>query len=137
MQFSKTTQYALRTLTFMSRSPEEPFSSLAMHRELGIPRKYLQRLLTGLAKHRLIRSIRGRSGGYMLARGLRAITLADVVDAVEGLDLTPRCFFGFEACAVDRPCTLHARWVRHQRSLVRTLTGTTLADVVSRHRRAR
>lgn len=132
MRFSKTTEYALRTLAFMSSVPREPLSSERLHRELGIPRKYLKRLLTDLARRGLTRSIRGRTGGYVLARRLGAIKLADIVDAVEGLERTPRCFFGLGVCLAARPCVMHSRWVRHHRSLIDTLTRTSLADIVSR-----
>lgn len=135
VKFTRTTEYALRVLAFMSRTPREPRSSSDLHRELKIPKKYLQRLLTALAKHELVRSIRGRSGGYLLARGLRRIALADIVDAVEGFERQPQCFFGFSACKLDEPCVMHARWVRHQRSVIRTLTKTSLADIVTSPRR--
>ena len=111
VKFTRTTEYALRVLAFMSRTPREPRSSSDLHRDLGIPKKYLQRLLTALAKHGLIRSIRGRSGGYVVAKSLRKIPLADIVEAVEGFERQPQCFFGFSTCKLDEPCAMHARWV--------------------------
>ncbi len=132
MKFSKTTEYALRTLAFMSSVPREPLSSGRLHRELGIPPKYLKRLLTDLARRGLIRSIRGRAGGYLIAHRLGAVKLADIIDAVEGLERAPRCFFGLGVCLAERPCVMHNRWVRHHRSLIDTLTKTSLADIVSR-----
>jgi Rrf2 family protein len=132
MTFSKTTEYALRTLAFMSLSPRRPLSSAHLHGQLRIPKRYLQRLLTALAKHGLIRSTRGRNGGYVIARSLRKIALVDIVEAVEGFDRSSRCFFGFPACPVENPCAMHDVWTAHQRSLTRTLTSTTLADILPR-----
>lgn len=135
MNFSRTTEYALRILAFMSLTPREPRSSAHLHRHLRIPKKYLQRLLTGLAKEGLVRSIRGRNGGYLIARGLRKISLIDIVEAVEGYDRAPRCFFGFPTCPVDNPCAMHEVWAGHRRALTRTLASTTLADIVPRRKR--
>jgi DNA-binding IscR family transcriptional regulator len=50
MTLSKTTEYALRILTLMAAENEKKFSSLYIHSELKIPKKYLQRLLTDLSK---------------------------------------------------------------------------------------
>ena len=121
----------------LARSPGEPHSSFALHRELKIPRKYLQRLLTSLAKRELIRSVRGRNGGFVLARPARRIALADIVEAVEGFARQPQCLFGFAECRLDRPCAMHDRWARHQRAVVRTLTRATLADAVAAPRAGR
>lgn len=131
MRFSRTTEYALRTLAFMSQAEKRPYSSRALHRQLRIPQKYLQRLLTDLTKHRLIDSTRGRAGGYVIAKGLKKITLLDVVEAVEGFERDPRCFFGFSTCPLKTPCTMHDRWSKQHRALLRLLTNTRLADLIA------
>ena len=131
MKFSRTTEYALRVMAALARTPRQPHSSFVLHRELRIPQKYLQRLLTTLTKRALIRSVRGRNGGFVLALPARRIALADIIDAVEGFDRQPQCLFGFAECRLDQPCAMHERWARHQRAVVRTLTSATLADVVS------
>ena len=130
MKFSRTTEYALRVMAHLARAPRDPLSSFALHRELGIPRKYLQRLLTTLGKRGLISSARGRSGGYMLAAAPREIALADIIEAVEGFERQPQCLFGFSDCRLDQPCPMHDRWARHQEAIVRTLSRSTLADLV-------
>jgi Rrf2 family protein len=119
----------------LARAPREPHSSFALHRELRIPKKYLQRLLTLLSKRGLVHAVRGRNGGYLLATPPRAIALADIIEAVEGLDRQPQCLFGFAACKLDQPCAMHDRWARHQQAVVRTLSRSTLADVVRRSAR--
>jgi Rrf2 family protein len=130
MKFSRTTEYALRVMTHMAKAPRDAHSSFALHRALKIPQKYLQRLLTTLSKRGLIRSARGRTGGYVLASPPRGISLADIIEAVEGFDRQPQCLFGFAACRLDRPCSMHTRWARHQQSVIRTLSRATLADVI-------
>jgi hypothetical protein len=59
VKFTRTTEYALRVLAFMSRTPREPRSSSDLHRGLGIPKKYVQRLLTALAKHMILAGLAG------------------------------------------------------------------------------
>jgi Rrf2 family iron-sulfur cluster assembly transcriptional regulator len=131
MRFTRTTEYALRTLAFMAQGEKRPHSSRALHRQLGIPQKYLQRLLTDLTKHRLINSTRGRAGGYFITRSLRKITLLEIVEAVEGFERDPRCFFGFSSCPLENPCVMHERWRKQHHALLRLLAATRLADLVA------
>jgi Rrf2 family protein len=131
MILTQTTEYALRTLALMSQDERATYSSTVLHRRLGIPRKYLQRLLTDLVRSGLLRSTRGRAGGYALARGVRRITLAQIVDAVEGFAAKPSCLFGFRVCPLDNPCALHDLWVSSQREQIALLARTRLSDLVA------
>ena len=66
MNFSKTTSYALSVLSYMSDHEEQMFSAKELNEKLGIPWRYLRQLLTNLSKQGLVKSIRGRNGGFLL-----------------------------------------------------------------------
>lgn len=132
MILSQTTEYALRALALMSQDERATYSSTFLHERLGIPRKYLQRLLTGLTKRGLIRSVRGRNGGYVFARSIKRIYLAQIIDAVEGFERIPSCLFGFKECPLNSPCALHDLWSGSQLTLIRALSTTSLADLVAK-----
>lgn len=129
MTFTRTTEYALRTLGYMASREHELLSADELHAALRIPKKYLQRLLTDLTRSTLLKSVRGRNGGFMLSRPTQDITLAEIVHAVEGSRHTPECFFGFAKCALDVPCAMHEVWVRSQRTVRDALQTTRLADI--------
>lgn len=129
MTFTKTTEYALRTLGYMASREQELLSADELHAKLKIPKKYLQRLLTDLTRNGLLRSVRGRNGGFALSRRTRDIRLAEIVEAVEGTNKQPECFFGFPKCALDAPCAMHEVWVRSQRTIRDALHSTRLADI--------
>jgi Rrf2 family transcriptional regulator, iron-sulfur cluster assembly transcription factor len=131
---SQTTEYALRTLAWMSQDERATYSSTVLHRRLGIPQKYLQRLLTDLTKSGLLKSVRGRSGGYAFARSTKRIYLAQIIDAVEGFARTPSCLFGFKECPLGKPCAMHDLWSGSQLTLIRALSTTSLADLVAKRR---
>jgi Rrf2 family protein len=131
MIFTKTTKYALRTLNFMSASEGAVYSADRLHKELKIPKKYLQRMLTDLARSGLLKSVRGRNGGFIFAsRSTKKITIADIIESVEGLPATPTCFFGFDRCALDNPCAMHEVWSKTQHSFLATISSTSLFDLV-------
>jgi Rrf2 family iron-sulfur cluster assembly transcriptional regulator len=134
MKLSQTTEYALRALALMSQDERATYSSTLLHRRLGIPRKYLQQLLTSLAKSGLIKSVRGRNGGYAFARNIKRIHLSEIVAAVEGFERTPSCLFGFKECPLDSPCAMHDRWAGSQTTLIKALSTTRLSDLVAKRK---
>jgi Rrf2 family protein len=129
MTLSRTTEYALRILAFMAYEEREQYSSAYIHLQLKIPKKYLQRLLTLLSKEGLIKSVRGKHGGFAFAKRTDKIFLADIIEAVEGFQNTPTCFFGFGKCALDNPCAMHEVWAKSQIDLINTLSSTSLKQL--------
>jgi Rrf2 family protein len=129
MTFSKTTEYALRILAFMAVDEKEQYSSDFIHKKLKIPKKYLQRLLTLLSRNGLIKSTRGKYGGYTFAKKAKNIFLSDIIKAVEEFPNTPRCFFGFDECILDNPCAMHDIWADSQMNLINILSSTRLTDL--------
>ncbi|HEX8740556.1 MAG TPA: Fe-S cluster assembly transcription factor [Casimicrobiaceae bacterium] len=90
---------------------------------------YLEQLFGKLRRHRLVDSVRGPGGGYRLARDGQAITVADVIVAVdEPIDAT-RCG-GDEHC-VDVRCSMtHDLWTGLNAHIFSYLGSVTLADLV-------
>ena len=135
MILSKTTEYALSILAFMATREEENYPAEYLFEQLHIPRQYLRRLLTDLSKKGFITSTRGRNGGFVFARALSAINLAQVIDAMEGEDAMNTCLLGFTACIIDKPCAMHEQWSDVRSKMIDTLTGTTLADLREKYRK--
>lgn len=132
MTLSKTTEYALRILTFMAANTEDKYSSVYLHSKLKIPKKYLQRLLTDLSKNGLIKSIQGRKGGFVFAKPIDKIYISDIIDAVEGFSNKPSCFFGFKKCLMDNPCIMHDVWTESQEKLIKVFNSTSLKNMVNK-----
>lgn len=133
MTLSKTTEYALRILSFMANDPKKMYTSLELFKQLKIPKKYLQRLLTDLTKKGLIKSIQGRKGGFIFAKKIEKIFLSDIIDATEGFNTSLTCFFGFGKCALDMPCAMHDVWTSTQQGLIEALRTTRLIDVKNKN----
>ena len=129
MILSKTTEYALSVLAFMATRSHQMYPAELLHQELQIPRQYLRRLLTDLSKKGFIFSTRGRNGGFVFAREMSAIKIAQVIDAMEGADAMNTCLLGFTACVAGHPCVMHDLWTESRSKMIETLTKTTLADL--------
>ena len=110
----------------------------------GLPLAYLEHLVARLRKAGLVDSRRGSRGGYLLARPAAQITMAEVVEALEGSIAPIECISesadgsivcARESAAADpaRPliaCPTTLLWTRVRASIVTTLRETTLADLL-------
>lgn len=135
MRLSKTTEYALSVLAFMATRNQKMYAAELLHQELKIPRQYLRRLMTDLSKKGFIVSTRGRSGGFVFARDISTINIAQVIDAMEGVDAMNTCLLGFTACIAGHPCVMHDLWTESRSKMIETLTKTTLADLNEKYRK--
>src|ERR1700733_16050225 len=85
MMFSTKAEYGVRVMVELARragGEPIPLAEIAAHD--GLPLAYLEHLVARLRKAGLIESRRGSRGGYMLARAPKEITMAEVVEALEG-----------------------------------------------------
>jgi Rrf2 family protein len=85
MKLSTRGEYGLLAIVDLALQPEgAAVQAVQIAERQGIPKQYLDQLMLMLRKAGLIESLRGRQGGYRLARAARTITLLDVVVALEG-----------------------------------------------------
>src|SRR3984957_2837165 len=145
MMFSTKAEYGVRVMVELARRAGKstdgvesvvPLAEIAEHD--GMPLAYLEHLVARLRKAGLIDSRRGSRGGYMLARGAERITMAEVVEALEGSIAPIECISqasdGRVVCSresdPDHVCPTKLLWTRVRFSIVRTLRETTLADLL-------
>lgn len=91
MNVSSRCDYAVRAVVELANrnQNESPHTATSIAEEQNIPEKYLVHILLQLKRAGIVRSIRGAHGGYLLAQLPAAISLLDVVTAVEGPILEP------------------------------------------------
>ena len=125
----KTTEYAIRVLTFMARDETQLFSAKYLHGQLGIPYKYLTNLMTGLARNGYLISVQGRDGGFKISKKLSEITLATIIETTQGMESFDGCVLGFYECSDSNPCAMHYVWQDNRDNFLSTIKNTTLDDL--------
>src|SRR5918999_466351 len=143
--FSTKAEYGVRVMAHLAkRGGDDPISLGSIADAEGLPLAYLEHLVQRLRKAGLVESRRGAHGGYTLAREAGAISMAEVVRALEGEIAPIECITadadGVLVCARDGepghdPCPTKLLWTRVQGSIVSTLSGMTLADLITNPKR--
>jgi FeS assembly SUF system regulator len=105
VRLSHLADYAVVLMTAAARrSTGERLSATELSAETGVPLPTAQKLMGQLAAAGLLSSVRGAGGGFSLARPAGRITLADVIEAVEGPIAMTVCSEGRTDCALDAHC---------------------------------
>ena len=107
MRLTHLADYAVVLMTAAARRGEGVrLSSAELAQETGVPLPTAQKLMGNLASAGLLNSVRGAGGGFMLARTVAEISLADIVEAVEGPIAMTMCSGGDgpSECALDANC---------------------------------
>lgn len=128
MRLSSFADYAVVIMSAAARAPGDARLSAAMLAdETGIPLPTTQKLMGRLASAGLFSSARGSGGGFMLARPAAAISLADIIEAVEGpIALTPCSGDGRHDCALEPGCRVKPHLGAVSGAVRGALSGVTL-----------
>jgi Rrf2 family protein len=113
-------------------SEDEPVSISSIAARQDISERYLEQLVGLLKKAGLVRSIRGATGGYVLARNVREISVGDVLRALEGSLEPVKCaaFYSEEGCMAAEGCVTKYVWQKINESINETVDHMMLDELV-------
>lgn len=126
MRLSPAAELAIRgTCVLVQRYGEGPITLQTIAETRGLSRQYLAKLFLQLAKADLVTAIRGKNGGYVLARAPSEITLLEVIEAVEGPLALNFCQHDPPKCE-EVGCPLRPVWAELQEVIRGRLSRVTL-----------
>ena len=134
MKISTKGRYALRLMLDLAIQPGDsavPLRDVAERQEISD--KYLEQIVTQLARGGLVRSVRGAGGGYLLTRTPEEYTVGEILRQLEGNLAPVSCVSGGSCCGrADRCVTLEV-WQQIQDVVDGVVDNITLADLVKRY----
>ncbi|NTZ43571.1 SUF system Fe-S cluster assembly regulator [Altererythrobacter sp. SALINAS58] len=139
MRLSNLADYAVVVMSAAARHcGSARISAAELAQETGLPAPTVQKLVSRLVSAGLLRSLRGAKGGLQLARPAAAITLVDIVEAVEGPIALTACVEsgtatgGKRDCGMEDSCAVRPHWPMVNAVMRDALAGiplTRLADL--------
>ncbi len=129
---SQTAEYALRAALFLAARREDgPVGVEAIAAATDLPASYLSKTLQTLVAAGILKSVRGRSGGFSLAVAPDKLPLMRVVEAFDERADRRHCLLGRHTCSDTAPCAAHTRWKGASEAILTFFRTTTLADLQS------
>ena len=135
LTLTKQAEYALRALVWLAqeeaadrgRGQSGRHKAATISTAVGIPPQFAARVLAQLQRRGLLFARAGQHGGYTLARPAEAVSILQVVEAVEGPLRSGTCVLREANCSSDGTCLLHGAWSAAQDSLRAILSRTSIA----------
>jgi len=128
MKLSARIRYATRIMVNLA-SRTEPATREQIAEEEGITKAYVDKLLQGLKRAGMVRSIRGPAGGYLLDHDPRTIKVSDIYETMEGPMYLAPC--QGEGCERQANCTTSGVWSKATAAFWSELEKETIADLAA------
>jgi FeS assembly SUF system regulator len=129
LRMGKLTDYGTLILTHLVHGDRVPASDLAERTRLG--GATVSKILKALARAGIVRSARGASGGYALARSAEEISAADIIDALEGPVAITECASAAGSCELETVCGVGSAWQHINVAIRRALDDISLAQLAN------
>lgn len=131
LRVTKLTDYATVVMTVLAAEPGRVHSASELADRAHLETPTVSKLLKPLAQAGLVEGFRGANGGYRLAREAVDITLADVVEAMEGPIGMTECSIADGQCGIEHNCGVRANWRRINDVVADALRGVSVADMLA------
>ena len=134
MMISTKGRYALRVMIDLAQNGDENFVSLKdVAERQNISMKYLEMIVSMLNKGNMVRSQRGKTGGYKLAKTPSEYTVGEILKLTEGTLAPVMCLEeGAEACERAKDCVTLPLWKELNHTIDKYLDSVTLDDVINK-----
>lgn len=125
MKLSRAGDYGMRTvLALAERPPSAVVSVRELSQEQGVPTAFLAKVVGRLTEAGILRTHRGATGGTSLAKAPAAISMLEVVEAIDGPIVLNFCLACKGTCRFESDCVVMDAWAEAQAQLRRTLADT-------------
>lgn len=130
MLYSKTTEYAIRVLSYIARE-KKLIGIQEISHKIKVPAAYVSKICQGLVHAKILDSKRGATGGYFLRADARELKLISIIRAVDDPlhSQLSGCVMGLADCGKDNPCPLHDIWASTKEKMEHVLSTVTLHNL--------
>lgn len=138
MKLSTRTRYGVRAILELAENYGKgplQLRVIAEHQEISV--KYLEQLMAVLKSTGIVRSVRGPSGGYILARSPGEVKVSDCFNCLEGPVITTECVNNSNFCTRSADCIAKGLWADVQDTVMNLLQSITLQSLIDRAKKNR
>ena len=123
--FSKKAEIAIKAMLFFAtKDADTLIDAGTISKELLVPKMFAAKIMQELVYAGLLKSKKGKSGGFYLEEKGHEIKLEQIVKAIDGLDVLQNCVFGFPQCSDEHPCPVHVKWSTIKEDILKMLSMT-------------
>lgn len=129
LRIAKLTDYATVIMAELAHKNGVVMSAPELALLAGLESATVAKVLKSLAQARLVEGLRGINGGYRLVRPAQAITLADIIEAMEGPLAMTECSTHEGRCGIQHSCNARSNWQYVNRVVTDALRAVNLESM--------
>lgn len=130
LRLSKLTDYGTVVMTYIARDPDRVHNAAEVAANVHVALPTVSKILKLLAHEDLLISHRGTKGGYSLARAPQDITVAQIINAMEGPIGMTECSSAPGLCTQEPLCSIRVNWMKINVAIRDALENITLAEMI-------
>lgn len=131
MRFTSKSEYAVRAIICLAKSGgDKPVQTREISEKEGISRFLIDQVFMSLRKSGLVKSIRGRSGGYLLTKSPEKISIGEIIKSIEGPISILKCCGNGSACKKTAACRPHSMWQKINTDIENILDSATIGGLL-------
>lgn len=122
--------YAVVLMCYLAHAPSKIHSAVTLSRVSGIPVPTVSKILGALSRAELLRSQRGLGGGFSLGQPADDISVADIIEAVDGPIALTNCIENSDGeCDLEALCSMRTHWQTINTAVKGALSRITLTEI--------
>ncbi|MEO0270395.1 MAG: Rrf2 family transcriptional regulator [candidate division WOR-3 bacterium] len=135
MRIKRETDYAIRTILYMSQNHKKIYSVKEISQKTLVPKEFLSKIIQKLKKNRILKSIRGIKGGYSLTKKPEEISLLDIILIFEKSLAMNICAVEKKYCNLSNICSVHPVWVEIRKYVEKKLKKENFYKLAKRYKK--
>jgi Rrf2 family protein len=128
---TRETDYAIRAITYMAKHKGKRISVVELVKNLKVPRPFSRKILQLLDKKGLLKSYKGKGGGFILNAEPKKIFLLDLIRIFQGRFSLNECFLKKHACPHKKDCRLRKKIDKIQAYVIKELKTINIEYLLS------
>ncbi len=129
MLVTREADYAVRTVLYLARDRDRTASAAEVAHAMHIPKSFLAKILQRLVRSHILTSMRGKNGGFRLAKKPAELTLLAILESIQGPAGINICAIDSRRCRLSATCTVHPVWVQIRKDVERRLRKQTIESL--------
>ena len=130
IRLSRLADYGIVIMTHLARRTDRQQNAAEIASATRIPQPTVSKILKGLVRAEMLVSHRGARGGYGLARDAHGITVAEVIEVLDGpIALTSCVEVGQHDCGIESHCPARGNWQRINGAIRTALDNVTIGEM--------
>lgn len=129
--FSKACEYGIRAVLYVTEQSNNGrrVNIKDISKAIDSPEAYTAKILQQLKRDKILNSMKGPTGGFSISEEQASVSLAKVVDAIDGDEIYTGCALGISTCSEETPCPIRHKYLPIRNDLEEMLHSTTIQEL--------